>query len=407
VKDILIASFDMEIGGVERSLINMLEQFDYKSYRVDLMLYRHKGDFLRFLPCKPNLLDEMDEYTIFRKSIGEIVREGKILPAMARIAAKLNAGCADRLKGVKETGYYQMQLMWKYSLPFLPRLNNKYDAAISFLWPHYFVAEKVSAEVKIAWIHTDYSVVGTNTKMDFKMWNKFDHIIAVSEVCKDAFEKRYPGLKGKVTVIENITAPEFVRKMASEEVNDFDISNKCFNLITVARLSFAKGIDNAVKALKLLHDRGMKDIKWYVAGYGGDEGAIRGLIAEYGLEESFILLGKKVNPYPYVKKCDLYVQPSRYEGKAVTVVEAQILGKPVLVTDYATARSQVRNGFDGYITENSVEGIAEGVEKLYRNRALREKLASNCQRTDYGNSFELNKLYALINNSNNNFTGWY
>ncbi|WP_144266702.1 glycosyltransferase, partial [Clostridioides difficile] len=116
-----------------------------------------------------------------------------------------------------------------------------------------------------------------------------------------------------------------------------------FKLVSVARLSHAKGIDNAVKALKLLHDRGLTNIKWYVVGYGGDEEMIRNIIKENNLEDSFILLGKKINPYPYIEACDLYVQPSRYEGKAVTVTEAQILNKPVLITNYPTAKSQVRD----------------------------------------------------------------
>ena len=74
------------------------------------------------------------------------------------------------------------------------------------------------------------------------------------------------------------------------------------------------------------------------------EEELKELIAQNNLEDSFILLGKKTNPYPYMKACDLYVQPSRYEGKAVTVTEAKILGKPILITNYPTARSQIEDG---------------------------------------------------------------
>ena len=97
-----------------------------------------------------------------------------------------------------------------------------------------------------------------------------------------------------------------------------------------------------------------------------------------------------------MKKCDLYAQPSRYEGKAVTVTEAQILGKPIMLTNYATANSQVRNGIDGYITELSIDGIADGIEKLYKDKKLRNLLADNCKDTNYSNSCELDKLYSLI-----------
>ena len=249
-------------------------------------------------------------------------------------------------------------------ITFLPKIEKKYDVAISYLWPHYFVSEKVQAKTKIAWIHTDYSTIETDVDMDLKMWNKFNYIIAVSEECKNAFLKKYPSLKDKVKVMENITSTDFIRTMAKESIEEDIKKDNSFKLVSVARLSHAKGIDNAVKALKILHDRGLTNIKWYVVGYGGDEDMIKNLIRENNLEDSFILLGKKINPYPYMYAGDIYVQPSRYEGKAVTVGEAQILGKPVVITNYTTAKSQVRDNIDGYICELSVEGIADGVEKV-------------------------------------------
>lgn len=394
---VLISSFDMEVGGVERSLISMLNNFDYENNNIDLMLYKHKGDFMKLLPKRPNLLPEVDAYTSFRKSIAQLFKERKFKLAIARGKAKLEANKIANENNFLDSGYIQMQLMWKYSLPYLPKLDKEYDVAISYLWPHYFVSEKVKAKRKIAWIHTDYSTIATDIDMDLKMWNKFDYIMAVSEECKNAFLKKYSSLKGKVKVMENITSPEFIRKMAEEDIEENIKEDYSFKLVSVARFSHAKGIDNAVKALKLLHDRGLTDIKWYVVGYGGDEEIIRKLIKENNLEESFILLGKKINPYPYMKACDLYVQPSRYEGKAVTVGEAQILGRPVIITNYTTAKSQVRENIDGYICELSVEGIANGIEKLYKDKNLRTKLSDNCKKTNYSNNNELNNLYSIFN----------
>jgi len=289
-----------------------------------------------------------------------------------------------------------MQLMWRYALPFLPRTYKEYDVAISYLWPHYFIKNKVNAKTKIAWIHTDYSMVETKVDLDLKMWNKFNHIVAVSQECKNAFLQKYDQLENKVVVIENITSPEFIRRMADEEVENPMVDDTRFKLLTVGRLSHAKGIDNAVSALRALKDKGYDNVVWYVVGYGDEEALIKKLILRNGLDNSFILLGKHTNPYPFMKACDLYVQPSRYEGKAVTVTEAQILGKPVVITNYTTANSQVKNGFDGYITELSVEGIARGIEQLFNDHELRKKLANNCNKTDYSNSFELNKLYRLL-----------
>ena len=360
------------------------------------MLYSHTGDFMSMLNNKVNLLNEVKQYSTFRKSIGETIKQGNLTLGLARILSKFLAKINGKIKNLSEYGIYQMQLMWKYSLPFLPKLDKKYDVAISYLWPHYFVAEKVQAKRKIAWVHTDYSTIETDIDMDLKIWNKFDYIIAVSEECKNAFLKKYPSLKDKVKVIENITSPGFIKKMAKEDVEENIKTDTSFKLVSVARLSHAKGIDNAVKALKILYNRGLTNIKWYVVGYGGDDQMIRNLIKENSLEDSFILLGKKINPYPYINAGDIYVQPSRYEGKALTVGEAQILGKPVVITNYTTAKSQVRDNIDGYICELSIEGIADGIEKLYRNKELREKLAEACKNSDYSNSYELYKLYKLF-----------
>ncbi|HDR3888936.1 TPA: glycosyltransferase [Bacillus cereus] len=396
MKDILVASFDMEVGGVERSLISMLEGFDYKKYAVDLMLYRHQGDFMELVCNKVNLLEEVPQYTTFRKSIGETLKDKEYGIGFSRILSKINTRFAGKAKGIVETGYYQMQLMWKYAIPFLPKLDKEYDVAISYLWPHYFVADKVKAKKKIAWIHTDYSTIETDIEMDLKVWNKFDCIVAVSEACKNSFLKKYSALKNKVIVMENITSPQFIRDMANEEIDTPMLLDNRFKVITVARLSHAKGIDNAVRALRILKDKGYENIAWYVVGYGGDETMIKNLIRDLKLENSFVLLGKQINPYPYIKEADLYVQPSRYEGKAVTVGEAQILAKPVLITNYTTANSQVKNGVDGYITELSVEGIADGIEKLYKDATVRKQLANNCSNIDYSNKYELNKLYEII-----------
>ncbi len=392
MKNVLISSFDMEVGGVERSLISMLNNFDYENYKVDLMLYSHTGEFMNLLPESPHLLNEVKAYKTFRMSIGEILKRGNLPIGIIRLFSKYKASF-DR---TSEHGYKQMQYMWKYALPLLPKLEKSYDVAISYLWPHYFIADKVKAKTKIAWVHTDFSTVETDKKMDLEMWIKFDHIVAVSEECKNSFVKKYPVLKRKVSVMENISSPEFVSALSQEPVENPMINDHRFKLITVARFSHAKGIDNAVKALKILQDKGYKDIAWYVVGYGGDERIIQHLISSYGLEGSFILLGKKMNPFPFMKAADLYVQPSRYEGKAVTVGEAQILSKPVLITNYPTAPSQVKNGIDGYICDLSVEGIADGVERLYIDNALREKLVNNCKKTNFGNQLELEKLYGLI-----------
>ena len=391
-KKILIASYDLEIGGVERSLISMLNNFDYERYDVELLLYNHSGEFMPLILKDVKLLPENTKYKSIRLGIGTLIKAGEYNLAFQRLRAKYGYEYRKD-KSLDDT--YQMQLMWKYCNPYFPKVEEEYDVAISYLWPHNFVAEKVRAKKKIAWIHTDYSVIKPNRIMDLKDWSKFDSIVGVSEKCVETFLKLYPSLKEKCIVVENITSPEFIRKMSEEQVSE-EFEKDKFNLLTVARFSHAKGIDQGVEAIKLLRDRGIDNIKWYIVGYGGDENKIRELITRYSLEDMIEILGKKDNPYPYMKMCDLYMQPSRYEGKAVTVVEAQILAKPVLITNYPTAHSQVVNEVDGEICELSIDGIANGVEKFYRDRELLERYRSNCESRNYENKEELKKLYELF-----------
>jgi glycosyltransferase involved in cell wall biosynthesis len=131
-------------------------------------------------------------------------------------------------------------------------------------------------------------------------------------------------------------------------------------------------------------------------GFGGDESLIRANISEAGLEDQVIILGKKINPYPYMKACDIYVQPSRYEGKAVTVREAQILGKPVLITNFPTAKSQLEDGVDGMICPLSIDGVVDGIKTLIYDKELREKLVSTAAARNYSNRTEIKKIYSLF-----------
>lgn len=395
-KKLLISSFDLAIGGVERSLIGLLSRIDYKKYEVDLMLFKHEGELLPLLPKEPTLLQEVREYATFRKSTKEILKEGNVSIGLSRLLAKYMGSLHGRHIKSEEPGYLVIQYGWKMSLPFLPALKKEYDAAISFLWPHYFVGSKVRAKQKIGWIHTDYSNISINKSMEDQMWNQLDSIVAVSESCKDSFVKEFPTFHNKTKVMENIISPEFIKEQAKEDVSsEMPASTGRTKLLTVGRLSYAKGIDDAVYACRKLLDQG-HDIEWYVVGYGAQEDEISELVNKLKIQDRFKLLGKKTNPYPYIKACDIYVQPSRYEGKAVTVREAQILEKPVLITHFPTAPSQVSDGVDGLITPMGIDGIVEGVVKLITDKALTERLVSNTSSTDYSNYSEIEKLYKLL-----------
>jgi glycosyltransferase involved in cell wall biosynthesis len=396
-KKILIASFDLAIGGVERSLIGLLNSIDYQKFDVDLMLFKHEGEFLSLLPEGPNLLPEDSIYSTFRKSIAQIVQEGHYTIAISRVIAKYLSVVKGKLKKVEEPGYLTIQYGWELSRPFLPKLEKEYDLAIGFLWPHHFIGEKVKAKRKVGWIHTDYSNIHVDKKSEDKMWRNLDQIIAVSEDCSKTFLELFPDYKERTMVIENILSPSFVKQQSEVEVSE-EINRQQGKtiIVSVGRLSHAKGFDNAIRACKQLVEKGY-NIAWYIVGYGPLENELRKLIDELKLNEHFFLIGKKTNPYPYIKACDIYVQPSRYEGKAVTIREAQILGKPVVITNFPTAKSQAQDGVDALIVPLGVDGVVKGIQSLIEDSTLGERLSRNVNSSDYGNEQEIEKIYSLIN----------
>jgi glycosyltransferase involved in cell wall biosynthesis len=160
---------------------------------------------------------------------------------------------------------------------------------------------------------------------------------------------------------------------------------------SVGRYTSAKNFDNVPFICRMLVEKGLK-FKWYIIGYGGDEALIKRNIQQAGMEQVCILLGKKSNPYPYMKACDIYIQPSRFEGKAVTVREAQILGKPVVITRFATSSAQLTEQVDGIIVPMDNEGAAEGIYAYAQNPTLQQQIISYLQSHDYGNESEIKKL---------------
>ncbi|MCH8546911.1 MAG: glycosyltransferase, partial [Cryomorphaceae bacterium] len=144
-----------------------------------------------------------------------------------------------------------------------------------------------------------------------------------------------------------------------------------------------------------LLDQGLQ-VKWYLIGYGGDEDLIKAKIKEYGVEQQVIILGKQPNPYPYIKACDIYVQPSRYEGKAVTVREAQTLGKPVVIANFSSAKSQLNDGVDGVILPQDTIAFASALKAFINNRELQSTLMENCRQQDFSNQSSIQRIYALL-----------
>ena len=397
---IFIAMHYMEIGGAETALVGLLNALDPARVDVDLFLYDHRGEMMQFIPEWVNLLPQIPKYSVLERPIVELVKRGFWGIAAARLWAKWLSQKAYKRSGSTLENNGGLDKMSKCTTPLLPKINQSvtYDLAISFLTPHRIVAEKVKAKKKIAWIHTDYTRVWVDAEDELKVWQKYDYVASISGDVTNTFLQVFPSLAPKIVEIENILSPTFVRKRAELQNVDKEIRHEgTITLLSVGRFSDAKNYDNVPDICKRLINKTKLNIRWYIIGYGGDEALIRQKNKEAGMEEHVILLGKRSNPYPYIKACDIYVQPSRYEGKSVTVREAQMLCKPVVVTNYPTAPSQIRSGIDGVIVPMDNEGCAHGLAEVICDKSLQERIIAHLKTHDYGNESEVEKIYTLIN----------
>lgn len=395
-KTLLIVSHALELGGAERSLIGLLDALDPEIWDIDLFLLRHEGELMDAIPAYVNLLPQMSAYTVLARPMKDTLLEGHVLLTAARLTGKVLASRYRKKHNHTESAV-GLEYSHKFTCPLMPKIQpeKEYDLAVSFLTPHYFVAEKVRAKKKIAWIHTDYTRIQVNVPSETAMWSAYDHIASISDAVTESFLKVFPGLEDKIVLIENILPERLVRKQAEEFSVEDEMPAKGIRILSIGRFCYQKNFDNVPDICARLLKKGL-EVSWYLVGFGPDEDLIRQKIREADVEEHVILLGKKENPYPYIKACDLYVQPSRYEGKAVTVREAQMFGKPVVITDYATASSQLENGVDGIIVSMDNEGCAEGIAAVLENTERMRRLSENSDLRNYSNSEAVHVLENLL-----------
>lgn len=396
MKRIIIVSHAMEIGGAERALLGLLNSFDYSQYQVDLFLARQEGELLKFIPKEVNILP-MNQARYLAVSMKFLISEHEIKMLYGRLKAKYLAKRRVKKLGLKADNQVELTYSHKYTWKYIDDINpnTQYDLAISFLTPHYICLNHVRAKKKVAWIHTDYSTIDIDIEVEQNMWKFYNHIVSISDKVTEAFLEKFPLLEDKIIRIDNIVTKHMIEEQANEKTElEFEIG-KYVTLLSVGRFSYAKNFDNVPQICRAILEKGI-NVKWYLVGYGGEEPLIRNNIKKYGMEERVIILGKRDNPYPYIKSCDIYVQPSRYEGKAVTVREAQILHKPVVITDFPTAHSQLTDGYDGVIVPLGNEECADGIIKVIKDRALQNELIENMKRAHYSNADEVEKIYQLM-----------
>lgn len=376
------------------ALVGLLNAIDKEKYDVDLFLNQHTGPYMRLIPEGVNLLPEIQEYSVIERPFSYCLKKGLVKSAYYKLKSKYNLWKYIKINKVGSP--VAPHIYADTFIEYLPSLHflGEYDLAVSFLDPPHIVQDKVLAKKKIEWIHTDFTSFKYDADLTRQRWSANDYIISISDSITENFCKLFPELKPKIKLIENIISPDFVRQRAKEIIHFPDFNGSCI-LCSIGRINAEpKNFKSIPEISAKLKEKGL-DFVWWIIG-PGDQTEIRTLIDKYDVAEQVILLGPQTNPYPYIQACSIYVQPSLWEGKSITVREAQILCKPVIITNYPTSASQIVNGVDGVICGMDNDSIANCIFDMAKDQALRNRLSEYLSSHDYGMQGEVKKLYELI-----------
>ena len=381
---LLFVISNINIGGPQKSLLALLDKIDYNLFDVDIYVMKPGGLLKNYYNSNINFLETDDlitattipsENTIRHLSI--FIKKGKIKMFFSALGALINHVI------FRKNMNQERQKFWGKYKDAIPRLVGNYDLAFGILGlSTYFLIDLVEAGKKFHWIRSDTRILNRDTKIDASYYKKLDGSLSVSLECAEIFIEMYPFMKDKVEVFYNHIPVSFYKNLDYDE-NILGTDDNEIKLITVTRLDPLKGIEMAIEACSILIEKGYK-IKWFILGDGKFRNEIEKMIDVKGIKGSFILLGFQLNTLSFINDADIFVHPSRTEGKSNAVDEAKFVGKPIVVTNYDTVREQIEDGVTGLICEMSGEEIANSIEKILKDNSLKKKLIENCKESHDG-----------------------
>lgn len=370
----------MNVGGVEKSFLSLLTLVDPQYYEVHLGLLQVKGGFEKDIPSWVRIhhIDCYDKYhsIVYDPPLSYI--KGMICSkhwkeAMVHILLYIHY----KLTGTR-------YLLYRYFMRNEPMMPDVFDLAIAYAGPSqhidYYLCEKVKARVKCGWIHFDISKFGIDYGMTKRLYKKYARIFCVSQTAKDIFDKTFPMLKGRTEVFYNVVNPMLIREQASAG-ETFSDSFNGKRILTVGRISNEKGQLEAIESLAIVLRQRIQ-VKWYFVGDGKFRKVCEERAKELGISDNVEFLGTKVNPYPFMKDCDLYVQPSRHEGYCITLAEARVFGMPIVATDFTGAREQLASHINAFVTGMSPEEMARGIVQACQTQKIEDAALVDLSQTD-------------------------
>lgn len=379
-------------GGVESTLLSLLDMMDRNKYDITLMMLQNKGDFLYKLPENVKInkikIPEKEKGIFFgkKKVFFSYLKKLQFIKLIKFLLYNRSFSLTENR--TKNFEYFEM------ISDSIPNIDEEYDIAIDYFgyatFTTFFLSEKINAKKKVSWVH---SIMSRFDPVSFKKYyEKMDIIFACSQMVKEDFEKIFPTIN-TVEVFYNIINPIEIRKKSLKN-GGFEDDYSGTRILTVARICHEKGIDIAARTYNLLREKGY-NIRWYIIGSGSKEDidSIKEIICD---KENFIFLGIQDNPYVYMKQCDIYVQPSRFEGYCTTTNEARIIGCPIVMTNVSGANEQINNGENGFIVENDENSIFNAVKTMMDSEDIINKFRINIQKIDCDTRNEIKKIEKLL-----------
>lgn len=391
MKKILIMSKRLNSGGVEVSLINLLNQLSLNSnLKLVLFLEKYQGVYTKDIPSNVEIreIKFKKNYYNFLLNFNEAKKVLKKLELIIYLIIKIMNKLSFIIFKYNKVGRYIIKNK-------TDKINDKYDLAIDFHGYGYdlspYLIYNINSKKKILFVH-DENIKWMERIKD--ILPHYDKIFCVSNSCAKNVKEKYEEISEKVDVCHNLINMDKIIKESEEPVKIHMDGNK-FKILTIGRLEYQKGYDILIQIAKLLEDMRI-DYVWYVIGTGSLYNDILKWIKNHKLEDKVILLGIKKNPYPYIKKCDIYVQPSRHEGYGLAIAEARYLEKPIIATNLECIKEQIISGYNGILCDLEPKNFAEQIKKLYEDEKLRINIKSNLKLNNESFNNDIKKIYDLL-----------
>lgn len=388
-KKLIFITEALWIGGIETALVNLLNRLDHDRYDVTCLILRDCQEMAyRITPRCRLIVSDRQHPVTFRegyryKRMYNLMEEPQHASKLRRLIWRVLRLILRAPEARRYAAYVKKQMGGEH-----------FDTAVIY--------SDRAAETSVRAVSADRFLLfyhhGAMRKEyhDELGYRRAEKVISVSEALAEKLKAYRPRYAGKIIAINNLIDVAGVREK-SLETPETVFPKDCFNIVSCGRLASAKGMDLAVAACAKLVNDGLTDIRWWIVGGGPEEPSLRAQIRALGVERYVTLLGMQDDPYPYIRQADLYVQPSRFEGHCVTVLEARLLAVPILATRNA-AEEQIEDGKTGRLCKPDSASIADAAAELYRMPELRQAFRDALRRHDFehDNALILQKLYALL-----------